>query len=381
MTHMNRRSFGAQVAAVAGGLGLVSHPYAGAAMGQDFAAPDIDAMAARGVAFLKSRQDGDGMWSADKKEPGITALVVAGLLKSGRVSPSDPVVKRGLDVLAGLIPAEGAEATASHANYAIAVALMALQMAADKGDARHAETIAAGKAFLKSRQWDEGEGKTPADPFYGGAGYGGRSNRPDLSNTAFMLQALRETGVGADDPAMQKAIVFVSRCQNLDSEFNDQPWAKKQNDGGFVYTAANGGSSVAGKTDDGGLKSYGSMTYSGLKSLIYAGLTPDDPRVKAALGYIGKHYTLDENPGLDQSGLYYYYHAFAKTLALLGKDSFTDADGKPHDWRVDLASALAKRQAADGSWVNPNDRFMEGDPNLVTAYALLALGYLRDKTV
>ena len=97
--------------------------------------------------------------------------------------------------------------------------------------------------------------------------------------------------------------MFVSRCQNLKSEFNDQAWAGKVNDGGFIYTAANGGSSVAGKAADGGLRSYAGMTYAGLKSMIYAGLTADDPRVKAASAYITKHYTLDENPGLGQRGL------------------------------------------------------------------------------
>src|SRR5581483_10112438 len=109
-----------------------------------------------------------------------------------------------------------------------------------------------------------------------------------------------------------------SRCQNLKGEFNDQPWAGKVNDGGFVYTAANGGQTFAGKADDGGLRSYASMTYAGLKSMIYAGLNADDPRVKAASQYIRKHYTLDENPGLGQMGLYYYYHTFAKALAMLG---------------------------------------------------------------
>ena len=43
---------------------------------------------------------------------------------------------------------------------------------------------------------------------------------------------------------------------------------------------------MAGKADDGGLRSYASMTYAGLKSMIYAGLDRDDPRVKAALDYI-----------------------------------------------------------------------------------------------
>ena len=51
---------------------------------------------------------------------------------------------------------------------------------------------------------------------------------------------------------------------------------------------------------------------------------------------------------------------------------------------LDVAEAyveeLAKRQAADGSWVNSgSDRWMEGDPNLVTGYALLALSYCKEK--
>jgi hypothetical protein len=39
------------------------------------------------------------------------------------------------------------------------------------------------------------------------------------------------------------------------------------------------------------------ISSAGLKSMIYAGLTQDDPRVKAAIGYIKDRYTLDENPG------------------------------------------------------------------------------------
>ena len=182
----------------------------------------------------------------------------------------------------------------------------------------------------------------------------------------------------ADDPSLKKALIFVSRCQNLKSEFNDQEWAGKVNDGGFIYTAANGGQSMAGKEADGGLRSYASMTYAGLKSMIYAGLGRDDPRVKAALAYIKQHYTLDENPGLGQQGLYYFYHTFAKTMFVLGEPTLIDCSredlmtGGPSSSR-----ALAKRQQPEGGWVNPADRFMEGDPNLVTAYALLALAYTR----
>ena len=297
------------------------------------------------------------------------------LLRSRRVTPADPAITKGLAYLEGFIKPNGG-AEGPQANYVTAIALMAFHEANTAG--RFDAQIKAGQAFLKGLQWDESEGKTPADPFYGGAGYGG-SSRPDLSNTSFFLEALRDTGLPADDPALKKALVFVSRCQNLKSEFNDQPWADKVNDGGFIYTAAAGGVSVAGKADNGGLRSYASMTYAGLKSMIYAGLKPDDPRVKAATDYIKAHYTLDENPGLGETGLYYYYQTFAKALSLLGEPTLVDDKGKAHDWRAELVAALAKRQLPDGGWVNHADRFMEGDPNLVTSYGLLALAYARPK--
>src|SRR5262249_48589481 len=143
-----------------------------------------------------------------------------------------------------------------------------------------------GVKFLKKLQWDEEEGKSEKDDFYGGAGYDSKS-RPDLSNTQFFLDALNAAGVPKDDPAFKKALVFVSRCQNLKSEYNDQPWAGKINDGSFIYSAAGGGQT---KTSDDPknqeLTGYGSMTYAGTKSMIYCGVGPDDPRYKAAYEWI-----------------------------------------------------------------------------------------------
>ncbi len=330
----------------------------------------------RGIAFLRPRQDAKGGWST-QREPGVTALVVTARLRSGQVAPGEPAVTKALAYLESFIGPKGGLSEAPHANYSTSIALVAFREANTKG--RYDRAIKTGQEFLKSMQWDESEGKTRDDAFYGGAGYGGSNSRPDLSNTAFFIEALRDTGLPADDPNLKKALVFVSRCQNLTSEFNDQTWASKINDGGFVYTAANGGQSMAGQAEGGGLRSYASMTYAGLKSMIYAGLVRDDPRVKAALAYITNHYTLDENPGLGQQGLYYYYHTFAKTMALLADPTLTDAAGVSHDWRSELVKAISKRQLSEGGWVNPADRFMEGDPNLVTAYALLALAYTRPK--
>src|SRR5262249_46462845 len=161
-------------------------------------------------------------------------------------------------------------------------------------------------------------------------------------------------------PALRRAMIFVSRCQNLKGEFNDREWAGKVNDGGFIYTAANGGSSVAGKADDRGVPPYARMNHAAPKNMIPARLTHDHPRVNAAYAYITKHYTLDENPGLGQAGLYYYYQTFARAMALVGKPTIVDSSGKSHDWRVELVAALAKRQGSTGGWVNPADRFMEG---------------------
>ena len=119
------------------------------------------------------------------------------------------------------------------------------------------------------------------------------------------------------------------------------------------------------------------MTYVGFKSLLYADLSRRDPRVRAALDWIGRYWRLDSNPNMpyDKSlhGLYYYYHAMAKALRAWGEPAITSADGEVHNWRDELIDALAERVAEDGSWINPADRWFEGDANLVTAYAVLAL--------
>jgi squalene-hopene/tetraprenyl-beta-curcumene cyclase len=235
---------------------------------------------------------------------------------------------------------------------------------------------------LRKLQWDEEEGKDRNSDFFGGAGYDSKS-RPDLSNTQFFLDALVAAGVPKDDPAFQKAAVFVSRCQNLKGEYNDQSWAGKINDGSFIYSPAAGGQTkvMDGALPNGGLPGYGSMTYAGIKSMIYCGVNKDDPRVKKAYEWIQKNYTVDRNPGMPEQrahwGLYYYYHTMAKCLATLGIDEVVDVAGKRHNWRADLIEALARQQQPDGSWRNDRDHWMEGDPNLVTGYALMALSYCK----
>lgn len=324
---------------------------------------------AKGVAFLRKMQNEDGSFSP-QLGPGITALTATALIRNG-VPEQDPLVAKALRYVEQYVQADGGvynpQSQFNYNNYETSLAMMCF---AEVKQERFADYLQRGQAYIKKIQW----GGDLSDPAYGGAGYG-KHKRPDLSNTTFFIEALKSSGIGADDPDMQEALIFVSRCQNLESEHNTLPFNNKVSDGGFYYTGAAGGSSQAGQTENGGLRSYGSMTYAGLKSMIYAGVDADDPRVKAAVSWIGKHYDLDSNPGMKLDGLYYYYHTFAKCLDALGKDSIEDASGQNHAWRKELIEKLASKQQANGSWVNDSDRWFEGDASLVTAYALLSLSY------
>jgi squalene-hopene/tetraprenyl-beta-curcumene cyclase len=342
----------------------------------DVTAKQYSQMIDKAVAFLGTKaQAADGSFNA-QAGPAVTALVCTALLKHGR-SPEDPVVAKALKYVEGFVHDDGGiYGEGNHKNYETCIAILCFKEANRGG--KYDALIKKADAFIKASQWG-GDGKTdPSAVQFGGAGYGRSGDRPDLSNTSFLVDALRAAGNDENSEAIQRALIFVSRCQNLESKDNTTPFAAKINDGGFYYTPAAGGVSQAGVDEaTGGLRSYASMTYAGLKSMIYAGVKPDDPRVKAALGWLKKNYDLESNPGMGASGQYYYYHTFAKALSALGEDKFADDKGTEHDWRKELIAELASRQKEDGSWINDEKRWMEGDPSLVTAYALLALSYCK----
>jgi squalene-hopene/tetraprenyl-beta-curcumene cyclase len=119
------------------------------------------------------------------------------------------------------------------------------------------------------------------------------------------------------------------------------------------------------------------MTYAGFKSMLYANLDREDVRVQRALDWIQRHYTLDHNPNMpgaqSEEGLYYYYYVFARALHAWGEDVVRDGNGVPHRWCAELCEKLLTLQRTDGSWINDADRWYEGNPHLVTAYAVLAI--------
>lgn len=368
MTRTSRLLLGATLA-VAAALPAAPAPAAPTAA-------DVDAVVAKAYPGLKALQNDDGSFAPKLGGPGVTALVVAGLVRTGK-APTDPVVAKALAYLEKNVQKDGGIYQQRLANYTTCIAVMALKDA--NKDGKYDKTIADAAAFLKGLQ---GGGATESDSSFGGVGYDG-AGRADLSNTHFFVEALLAAGVSKDDPAIKKAVIYVGRCQNLKSEFNPLPFAAKatpEDRGGFVYTPSEAdpkGKGGKNATPDGGLRSYGSMSYAGLKSLLYAGVGKDDARVKEAVDWIRRHYTVDNHPGQGDAGLYYYYHLFAVGLDAWGEPQFADAKGVRHDWRQELFDELRRRQAATGTWVNNNRGFGEDSPELCTAFALLALGHLK----
>jgi squalene-hopene/tetraprenyl-beta-curcumene cyclase len=351
--------------------------------------PDLQAqhMVDLGLDYLKKQQQPDGGWQQTNEPPAITAIAIKGFVQDKKYAGDEPFLQKAFAKLLSYQKEDGSISDDNLATYNTAIALSAL---GQSKQAQYKTQMEKALGYLRGIQWtDKVEGvpanmKVPeSDPNYGGFGYGKKGKRADMSNLQTALDALHDSGLKSDDPAYQAALKFVTRAQN-NSETNDQKWAS--DDGGFIYAVADGGSSKAGEytAPDGRkiFRSYGSMTYAGLKSMIYAGLSHDDPRVKAAWKWIGNNWTLDENPGIrygDPSnpkgggdGLFYYYHTLARALHAYGQPLITDSKGIKHDWRVELIQKLAAQQDPSGNWLGIQ-KWMENKPVLSTAYAVLAL--------
>ena len=315
----------------------------------------------RSLDYLHSLGHGEDGPLDNGADVGTTALVAMAVLR-GKEGRSDSTVCMGLKSLEDAVQLDGGIYTPGRRleNHETCLAMMCLGEA--NADRRYDRILRNAEAFVKTCQWDESKGQKQSDMPYGGAGYG-KQQRPDLGNTAFLLDAITSRNVDRSDRVVQKALLFVSRCQNTNGEDN---MVSPAHGGGFRSSSVSGG-----------LPSCGVMTYSGLKGLLCAGVTRDDMRVKAALAWIRNNYDMKSNPGMGSAGLYHYYHACAKTLNALGMEVIEDSAGIKHQWRNELCTEIVQRQAKDGSWVNENGCWLENDPQIATAHALLALSYCR----
>ncbi len=377
-----------QVAARAGG-----RPPQAAAATADAPPAWLDSQQ-RGFDFLLTQQDGGAFFveHGGQRFPdaGLTAIGLSALQTKPsalRTEAESAVIEQGLTWLLAQQNEQGGFGQ-SNINYTTCAAIMALA-AAD--DARFAEALASAQKFVLFLQNIEERGYGRQDRDYGSIGYGG-DERGDLSNLQFSIDALRRTELDAQHEAFQKALVFLQRVQNLKSvnDFRDRVpgddgWYEvaSGDDGGAAYYPGNSPAGYLELADGTRVpRSYGSMTYALLKAYILCGLPADDPRVRAAAGWITRHWTLEVNPGADPAlgektayqGLYYYYMVMAQALSLAGIDEVAPDEAAPVQWRDALAEHLAALQRGDGSWLNErNGRWWEDQPMVCTAYAMLAL--------
>lgn len=343
-----------------------------------------DAAWASGLAYLVSSQQEDGSWGGNPTQrAGVTAVVLEAWTHApDSVRAAHPHAAAAMTNAARWLAAQqrasGAIATSEeYQNYTTAHAITALS----RFDRETFEpVIAKAVAWLRTGQMSEAAGYDPEQHVtYGGFGYGS-SIRPDLNNTWIALTAFHEAGVPKDDPLWARANVFIRRCHNS-SEVNDQPYAG--DDGGSMYLP---NESPAGWTEtrDGRryAKSYGSISAAMLGSYLMTGEPRDGLPVRTILGWIEENFTLDKNPGTGkdgQEGLFGFYLNLARSLHAYGTDTVGDTN-----WREALTGRLLQLQQEDGSWSNEVARWAESDKDLVTGYALTALGLAqqpaRDRT-
>ncbi len=346
---------------------------------------EVDRAIVRGAEALVKLQNPEGFWST-ADQPAVTALALVALQGQDQTPTARDAVRKGYGFLEKCFKTDGSIHNGKgQVNYNTSVSLMALIASRDPN---YKEQIRKSRNFLAGTQVDLGEKGKVDSPFDGGVGYGTNSDHSDLNNTLHALEAishadryLKEDGVTAgNDLNWQAAIHFIQSCQNLPAH-NNEAWASDdpQNKGGFVYYP---GKSMAGETNlpSGrvALRSYGSISYVGLLSYIYADLKRDDPRVQAAVDWLQKNFTLQENPGMGSAGLYYYYHTMAKALSAYGLDELKVGSEKIN-WPEKLSLQLLNLQRPDGSWLNENGRWWEKETPLVTSYAILTLEFARKK--
>ena len=342
----------------------------------------------RGIRFLLSRQAQNGSWT---KHPAYTALAVMAIYGGPDSVEIDTAVNKGLDYILKFVQKDGSiwsQRAKEYPNYTTSIALLALTTVNRKEDF---DVMKQARQYLLSSQFRD---KNTID--YGGIGYG-KTGRADISNHQFATEALYYTDwidrepYTTDREAAKKSqemwkrtIIFLTNSQHLPN-LNKQKWVIKDKEhdsyGGFIYRPNESKVGNEGET----LLSSGSMTYAGLKSMIYSNVDKSDIRVKGAIDYLKRHYTLKENPGMGLQGLYYYLHMMVKALDAYGEATFIDSTGKTHNWRAEVINEFISLQNKTlgskeyGSWKNKHGRYFESTPELATSYALISIKIALDK--
>lgn len=376
--------------------------------------PDRSAALRNACQYLWSQQADDGGWHSPqyavmRSGQALTPFVLHSLLQVPEPVCPRPEggVERALDFIRKHADEQGALGHSDpdiveYPVYSTAYAVLCLKRIEDYYHLQRVENdqlLARMEAFVAKAQFDETDGFAPNDRAYGGWGLDaaqqpGQPGHMDLAHTRRALQAIRaptgpflqRTGPSFDRPAIyRRAGEFLKLMQKHPAAAERQPTIEGFSrstsqlpfDGGFYFSpvvlAANKGREEL--KDAKYFRSYATATCDGILALLAAGVPRDDGRVVRAIDWLKAHDDINYPQGVptDQPEpwgkaiRFYHYAVRAEAYAALDW---------PGDWRTQLAAAVIRHQAADGSFRNTVSPLMkEDDPILCTALATIALSH------
>ena len=319
-----------------------------------------------GIAFLLKRQDADGAWLG-RYGPAVTALAMKALIQDGYSIHSVPVA-HGLAFIETQRHADGGFYGNTEPLYNTAIVMRTLGYF---HTVRIGRQIAAAKAFLRRanrlpnqriQEWFGSRRQTTA---------GGQTRIP---GTFWNARADQSGQTGLLEAALRMAEQPEKVSATTATAPDEAPAAP------FAMSPLNAPSLDPHERRAGmRLTNYGNITYSQLKSMVYAGLSAHEVRTRRLLAWLTRHYTLAVNPAEGTTrGLFYYYLTAAEVLRASGQRTIVDDRGIRHHWRSELAHRLADMQRADGGWQNrTSGSWLEGNRIMATTYAVLTLEELR----
>lgn len=341
-------------------------------------AKEAEAAINRGLDWLAAQQKADGSWS-EASFPALTALPLWAFSMSNHPKKAEITAKAAKFIMGNVQPDGGIYRKipgrgGGLSNYNTALCMIALH---SLNDPQYTPVVLKARKFVAAGQ------HFGDDVYEGGMGYDRETGRnyTDLSDSVIAYESMRLTQSAEDlrdkseahvDLDWAAAVRYLDRLQNKSN-------AGAENAGGFAYRPDESKAGTATNKEGTVIfHAYGSMTYAGLLSLIYADVKQNDPRVQSAFDWAVKHWTLDENPGMGNQGLFYFYNVLSKALAAYGRDTIPAKGQSQILWRDALAKKLINLHKVDsktgyGYWVNNNNRFWEANDVLVTSYTLIAL--------
>lgn len=326
-------------------------------------ASDVEFAIARGLAWLRTKQEGSGAYGSfrDGQVIGRTALVTYALAACGARSEVDPCLRKGVEFLKPVCTPYPRDA---NANYIASIVLLMLAAQGESDVSRAKEWIATLTDGLVRAQTEGG-----------GFGYGSPAGSSEWDNSngqvAIMgLLASSRCGMEVPEQVWVRSSRHFLGCQarngpvvaKAGTEFGENAVGRMGDRGvvrlsrarGWTYNAhANAEVAGDGSMTSGGVSSLAaalialgqSQRHTVLRANIEAGL-------RDGLAWLASAFTVEGNATLPPfpevpAARYHYYY-------LWGLERACDIAGVErlggHDWYAEGAMYLLARQRLDGSW-------------------------------